>query len=726
MTTLTANDRAKGKPRTPPQVEARESLPPLLECFRYTLALQGLAPDLESLRSSISSGAETFEPADLQQLAEKINVAAQIKKIPFGLLRELVTPVILLLNDRKAVVYLPGGDEPGKLYVPDTGLAKDDLENFRNSYLGHAVLVTPKGRENEKTAHMWKQSAIDWFWEPVNAYWQGYAEIIICSLFINLFVIAMPLFTMNVYDRVVPNSAVETLHVLTIGITLAFIFDFLFRSIRAHILEKIAGKLSVKFDRDLMARLIDLPPEAMTLSVGEKANLFKELQGLRDFYATRLVPAFVDLPFTLLFLVVIYLIAPGVSFVPVIGIVLILGLQMAVQAKLTRRTKEMFASSQSRSSLMVEMLSGLQTIRMFGAGGARLRRWNDTLERAAKSGKRNQAVMNAAGNLSNLVMTLVNIFVVFFGVYAIKAGDLSVGGLVAVTILAGRAIAPVTGVAAVVSRLRQSRDVLKTIDSIFSVPVEGDRAANISAKGPFSGRMELQNLSYKYKGQSLAAVQGITLNIAAGEKIGLIGQTGAGKSTLALLLSGLIYPQTGTILYDGFAHDTILSSELRRSVGYVPQKSFFFSGTIRDNILMGAEDLTEHDFAQAAELSGLNMYIHQTGQGFDTEVGEGGVRLSGGQQQAIALARAMIRDPSILIFDEPTTGMDNMLEQLIHQNLKNYIRDKTFIMVTHRTTLLPLVERLILLTKGRLTADGPRDEILRRLGAQPGQFGERP
>ncbi|QQS57967.1 MAG: type I secretion system permease/ATPase [Alphaproteobacteria bacterium] len=725
MTTMTTKERAKDKPRTPPQVEVKTSLDPLLECFRYTLSLQGMTPDLQSLTDSLPQTGEVFEPSDLQRLAEKMNVSARIKKIPFGLLQELVTPVILLLQDRKAVVYLPGGDEPGKLFASDTGLAAGNLENLRNAYLGHAILVTPKGKDQEKTEHMWKQGAIDWFWAPINAYWQGYAEIIVCSLFINLFIIAMPLFTMNVYDRVVPNFAVETLQVLTIGITLAFIFDFLFRTIRAHILEKIAAKLSVKFDRDLMAHLIDLPPEAMSLSIGEKANIFKELQGLRDFYSTRLVPAFVDLPFTLLFLIVIYLIAPSVSFVPVLGIIMILGLQMGVQSLLTRRTKEMFSSSQSKSAVMVEMLGGLQTIRMFGAGGARLRRWHDVSERSANSTKRNQSVMNAAANISNLVMTLVNIFVVFFGVYAIQAGDLSVGGLIAVTILAGRAIAPVTGVAAVVSRLRQSRDVLKMIDSIFSVPVEGDRAANISAKGPFTGRMELQNVSYKYKGQSLAAVQGINLNISAGEKIGLIGQTGAGKSTLAFLLAGLIHPQTGTILYDGFAHDTILSAELRRSIGYVPQKSFFFSGTIRDNILMGAEDLTEHDFAQAAELSGLNMYIHQTGQGFDTEIGEGGIRLSGGQQQAIALARAMIRDPSILIFDEPTTGMDNLLEQQIHQNLKTYLRNKTFIMVTHRTTLLPLVERLILLTKGRLAADGPRDEVLRRLGAQPGQFGER-
>lgn len=696
---------------------------PLQECFRYLLSLQGLTPDLLAVRQAMENPDSALEPAGLQEIADRVGMNATIRKIPFSMLRELLTPAILLLNGRGAAVYVPAGAQ-SRIFIPGGGEVAD-IEDLRNAYMGHVVTVAPAGRDDESTAHMWRQGKIDWFWQPVRAYWRGYTEILVCSLFINMLVIALPIFTMNIYDRVVPNFAMDTLYVLTMGVTLAFVFDFLFRTIRAHILEKIAARLSVRFDRELMARLIDLPPDAMAMSVGEKSNIFKELQGLRDFYSTRLVPAFVDLPFSLLFLVVIYLIAPSVTFVPALGIVSILGIQAAVQNMLVRRTHDQFSASQAKSAALVEILAGVQTIRMFGAAGGRLSRWSEACERAAASAHRSQALLNAAGNLSGLVITLVNIFVVFFGVYAIQNGDLTVGGLIAATILSGRALAPVTGVAGVVSRLSQSRDVLKTIDGIFAIPSESRLAATLGAKGPFSGRIELQNVAYQYKGQSIPAVQGVNLNIRAGEKIGLIGQTGAGKSTLAHLVGGVIAPRTGTILYDGFAHDTILPAELRRSIGFVPQKSVFFSGTIRDNILLGALDVTEEDFARAAELSGLNMYIHQTGQGFDTEIGEGGSRLSGGQQQALALARAMIRDPAILIFDEPTTGMDSMLEQAIHQNLKSYLRGKTFIMVTHRTTLLPLVERLVLMTKGRVTADGPRDEILRLLGAQPGQFGER-
>lgn len=724
-TTNKPKNAARAPTVTPADDRHPQEADTLQECLRYVLSLQGLTPDLRSVRQSMDNAERALEPAGLQEMAEKLGMNAAIKKIPFAMLAELATPAILLLQGKKSVVYVPEGGQ-GRIFAPGEESSPAGLEQLRNRYMGHAVILSAGGREDESTAHMWKQGKIDWFWQPIRAYWPGYAEILVCSLFINLFVIALPIFTMNVYDRVVPNFALDTLHVLTIGVTLAFVFDFVFRSIRAHILEKIASRLSVRFDRELMGRLIDLPPDVITLSVGEKANIFKELQGLRDFYSTRLVPAFVDLPFTLLFIAVIYLIAPSVAFVPILGIVVILALQTAAQALLARRTRDLFATTQSKSAVLVEMLGGVQAIRMFGATGARLSRWTEACDRAAASAHRNQSVLNAAGNLCALVMTIVNVLTVFFGVYAIQSGDLSIGGLIAVTILAGRALAPVTGVASVVSRLSQSRDVLRMIDSIFAVPSESALASGLGAKGPFSGAIEVQNVAYQYKGQSLPALQGVNLNIRAGEKIGLIGQTGAGKSTLAHLIGGLMAPRTGTILYDGFAHDTILPAELRRSIGFVPQKSFFFSGTIRDNILLGAHDISEDDFARAAELAGLNMYIHQTGQGYDTEIGEGGSRLSGGQQQAIALARALVRDPAILIFDEPTTGMDSMLEQAIHQNLKTYLRNKTFIMVTHRTTLLPLVDRLVLLTKGRVTADGPRDEILRRLGAQPGQFGERP
>ncbi|MCB9974528.1 MAG: type I secretion system permease/ATPase [Rhodospirillales bacterium] len=698
---------------------------PLQDSFRYILSLQGKNPDLESVRAAMESAGDFLEPAGLQEMADKIGMKAQIKKIPFGMLGELAAPVILLLKEKKAIVRVPAQGEGVGCYLPGKGKVEWDQDSLRDSYLGHAVLITAKGKDDATTAHMWKQGKVDWFWQPIRAYWPGYAEILVCSLFINLFVIALPIFTMNVYDRVVPNFAVDTLFVLTLGITLALSFDFLFRTIRAHILEKVAARLSVRFDRALMERLIDLSPDATSMTIGEKTNIFKELQGLRDFYSTRLVPAFVDLPFALLFILVIHWIAPAVTLVPVAGVLAILAVQTVMQSLLTRSTRELFTTTQSKSSVLVEMLGGVQAIRMFGASGARLARWSESCEHAAASARRNQSALNVAGNLCALIMALVNVFVVFFGVYAIQSGDLSIGGLIAATILSGRAVAPVTGVAAVLSRLKQSRDVLRTIDTIFSTPSETELAASLGKKGPFSGQMELRNVTYQYKGQSMPAVQGINLSIGAGEKVGLIGQTGAGKSTLAHLLGGLVTPLTGTILYDGYAHDTILPAELRRSIGFVPQKAFFFSGTIRDNILLGAHDVSEQDFARAAELSGVNMYIQQTGQGYDTEIGEGGARLSGGQQQAISLARAMIRNPSILIFDEPTTGMDSMLEQAIQRNLKTYLKDKTFILVTHRTTLLPLVDRLVLLTRGRITSDGPRDEILHALGAGPAHPGGR-
>ena len=591
--------------------------------------------------------------------------------------------------------------------------------------MGHVAVFSTSGKESANTEHMWRARKIDWFWQPIKAYWPGYAEILICSLFINLFTIALPIFTMNIYDRVVPNFAVDTLQVLTIGIILAFLFDFLFRTIRAHILEKIAARLSTRFDHDLMERLIEIPGDAAPFTVGEKANIFRELQSIRDFYASRLVPAFVDLPFALLFIGVIYLIAPAVAFVPIAGIVVILLANTVVQIMLTRRTKEVFSAGQAKSSFMVETLSGIETLKTFNAGGHRLQRWHDLSSKAAQASRKNQVVTNAAAHFSTLTLYMVNVFVLFFGVYAIQSGALTIGGLIAVTILSGRSVSPIIGTAGVVARLKQSADVLKTLDKLFAIPLENERAGTLSAKGPFTGNIQVHNASYRYPDQSLPAITDVTLNIKAGERIGLIGQTGAGKSTLAKLIAGIIQPQNGTVLYDNYAQETILPAELRRYVGYVPQKSFFFNGTIRDNILMGNESITPEELSRATHLSGLDMYIQQTGQGFDTEIGEGGNRLSGGQQQAISLARALVRNPSILIFDEPTTGMDSTLEQIVQKNLQEFLKGRTFIMVTHRTTLLPLVDRLVLLTKGRINADGKRDDIMKQLGGTPPKKGGR-
>jgi len=325
--------------------------------------------------------------------------------------------------------------------------------------------------------------------------------------------------------------------------------------------------------------------------------------------------------------------------------------------------------------------------------------------------------MSFMSNLSLFLSQTGHVFVIFVGAYQINEGNLTIGGLIACTILSGRAIGPIVSLSNVIARLKQSNDVLKVIDKFFQAPHENMHDLTKSVKGPFTGRITLQKVGFQYEGQSSAALENINLEIAAGESIGLIGKTAAGKSTLAKVLANLVSPQQGSVLLDGYDYDAVPLTELRRTIAYVPQDSFFFRGSVRHNILLGRENIDEDALQEAISISGLDIVIQNSAQGLDTEVGELGTKLSGGQKQAISLARALVQRPRILIFDEPTTGMDNALEHHVRQRLQEYIKDKTFIMVTHRTTMLPLVNRLVLLDRGRILADGPRDEILNKLSA---------
>ena len=675
----------------------------LEESFQQLLSLYGIHGNISNLKSEIIREPGPLKPRELVEIGKRLDADVKITKAGFAALQQVDAPCLALLKNGQGFLVIPGKTD-------------EEVKTLENAFANHIVRINvAPATDAVQTGHMWKAHAIDWFWQPITAFWKNYTEIIVCSIFINIFVMAMPVFTMNVYDKVVPNFAESTLYVLVIGIVIALIFDFLLKTMRSYILEHVAASVGSKYDCDLMEQFFRIPPLSNAMSVGEKANIFRELQGIRDFYASKLAPAVVDLPFFLLFIAVIAIISPVLSLITIAGAIIIIAVNMAVQFKVKRLTKKYFEDMQAKSATLIEMLSGINTIRMVDAVGNQLFRWKMATERSAKSSNETQFMMGLAVNFSLMVMFIINVATILLGVYEIHAGKLTMGGLVAATILSSRAISPVMGIAAVVSRMRQSSDVLKAIDGIFKIPTDIDGNKTSSLKGPFKGEITLRDVTFFYPGQIIPALDSVNLNIRPGEHVGLIGQTGAGKSTLAKIISGYMAPGSGSILLDGFALDAIHPSELRNSIGEVPQKPHFFRGSVRDNIILGSENISEKDLEGSELVRSLMQFIQQTGYGYDTSVGEDGNKLSGGQQQAVAMARALARNPSILVFDEPTTGMDHALEMRVRDGLKKYLEGRTFIMVTHRTTLLPLVDRLILLDRGKIVADGPRDEVLKRI-----------
>ncbi len=694
----------------------------LKRSMQYVMSVYGIHTDMDGILLEIPGGNAPMTPGLVMDIAQRVNLKAVWRqKMSFNQVLTQEAACIIIMDDGEALVVLPQKTHKGKIFRPGEGFITDKIADIEERYTREAIILAPAELKQGLDARgVSVEHPVDWFWKPIFQHWQAYRDVIVATIFVNIFALAVPLFTMNVYDRVAPNPGAEdTLFVLTTGIAIVLVLDMFFKIVRSYLLEHVASRVGCQFDFDLMERLMHLPSIDLRLSVGERVNLFRELQSIRDYYATRLAPAIVDFPFFLLFVFVIYLLSPALAGIALGAAGIILAVNMLVQLPINRMTRNAFTSMQNKSSVMVETLNGLETIKMHNAMGTRLFLWNTSTTHSAAASRKSHLLMSISQNLSVMIAQGVTIVVVFFGIYEIHANEgFTVGKLIACSILAGRAVAPIMNVSAMISRMKQSRDILKMIDNIFQMPYEGQPSRNYATKGPFKGGIEFRDVAFQYPGQLRPTLTGINFNIQPGEKVGIIGRTGAGKSTVAGLLTSFLHAQGGSVHIDGFAMDTIYPAEIRSHIGIVPQKPFFFTGSIKENILLGNEDVTDEEFQEAAEISGLDIFVEQTGYGYDLEVGENGKNLSGGQQQSIAIARAFLKNPKILILDEPTNGMDNALELRVRSKLRDFIKDKTFILITHRTSLLPLVDRLILLDKGRVVADGPSTEILKKLSGR--------
>jgi ATP-binding cassette subfamily B protein/ATP-binding cassette subfamily C protein LapB len=652
---------------------------------------------------------------DLVRVARHVGLEVEERAVTAGDLDGFRIPVVIPCADGEYRVFVPGSGfwDPAEQRQADLPSASGKL--FRVLTLEKTAPDAVKVMDSDR-----QTGAHDWFWKPFWSHKGDFVDLAVTTFFINMFALLMPVYTKNVYDRVVPNHAEETLVALTIGIVLAFAFNLGFKMVRGHVLETMAARLASHFDDQLMDHILHLNASGSSLTVGEKSDLFREIQNLRDFFAARLMPAVLDLPFFLMFLVVIYLIGPGLLPVVAGGIVLMFLVNLALAASVNRTSDTQFKETRRKNAVLVELLSGASSIRLFNAVGSHLRGWSRVADRSTQAAQHSQHVMELAGDISITVTYLINVLLIVVGVGEIQAGNLSVGSLVAASILVGRALAPVMTLAMVAGRLRQSLDSLRVIGRIFALPAEARLTADYQPKGSFSGRLTLEDVTYYHPGQVRPTLYHMSLSIAAGEKIGLIGRTGAGKSTITRLLDGTLKPQSGLVMADGYLLDAIHPVEWRGSLGIVPQDSFFFSASIRENILMGAaEGVDEAWLDQVLSMSGLAMLLSQAGHGIDSQIGEGGQRLSGGQKQAIAIARALIRRPDILLLDEPTNGMDHDLEQHVKASLKEFAHNRTLVLVTHRTSLLGLVDRLVVVDGGRIAADGPRDAVLKQLAGEP-------
>ncbi len=691
-------------------------LDPLLESLIILTKLQHRPFSEDALVAGLPLVDNRLTPSLFRRAAERAGLSSRIIERPLAEISSQVLPAILLLEDNQACVLVELNSEQNQAVIiePHAGMGEVTLswDKLATLYTGIAIFVQPAYRFDDRTPPLIRSSGPHWFWGVLGESWRIYRDVLVASLLINLFALASPLFMMNVYDRVVPNNAEETLWVLALGISTVYLFDILMRTLRSYFID-LAGKRSdIRLSAAIFERVMGIKMEARPQSVGAFANNLREFETVRDFITSATIATLVDLPFILIFLLVIFWIGGLLVMAPMVAIPLIGLYGLLMQKPLRQAAENTYRASAQKNATLIESLNGIETVKSLGAEGPLQRKWEAATVHIARWSAKSRLLSVTTINFAMAIQQLTTVAIVIGGVYLIIDGELSMGGLIATVILTGRAMAPMGQVANLATRYFQARTALTSLNQIMQMPVERPQGTSFVSRPHLRGQIEFDNVSFHYPDQDNASLRNASIHIKEGEHIGIIGRIGSGKTTLNKLIQGLYQATEGAVRIDGTDIRQIDPADLRRSIGYVPQDITLFFGSVRENITYGAPYMDDASILRAAQLAGVTDFVDLHPLGFDMPAGEGGNRLSGGQRQAVALARALLTDPRILLFDEPSNAMDNTSEERVRRNLKEIIQGKTTLIVTHRASLLELVDRLIVIDRGRIVADGPKQQVL--------------
>ena len=692
---------------------------PLLASLTTLAALLQRPVSPDALKAGLPHDAAHFTPDLAVRAAERAGLSARITHRPrLTRILPVTLPCILLLKGQNACV-LNSYPSPGEaeVLVPEGGTTSRTIavKELEEQYTGYAIFARPEYKFDQRASDIKLSQPRAWFWGTLGQFWPIYSHVLIASILINLFAIASPLFIMNVYDRVVPNNAIETLWVLALGVVTVFVFEFVMRNLRTYFVDVAGKNADVIIASRLLEQLMAMKLASKGPSTGAMANNLREFESLREFFTSGTLVALVDLPFIFLFVGVIFLVAGPVAFVPLGAVPLVILAGVILQFPLRSVIEKTHRESTQKHALLVETIDGLETIKATAAEGRVQRAWERFVGLTAESSGKARFLSGLATTFAQVSIQLCTVAVVVYGVHLIAAGEITMGALVAATILAGRSLAPLGSVAAMLTRLQQSRVALRSLDAIMKSPVERPANKTFLHRPQLTGEIQVQDVGFSYPDQSSQALDGISLEIKAGERVGVLGRIGSGKSTIARMLIGLYEPSDGAILMDGIDIRQIDPADLRHNVGYVSQDNYLFFGSVRDNIAFGAPHMDDRSIMRAAEVAGVTDFIRAHPSGLDMQVGERGMALSGGQRQSIVIARALLLDPPMIVLDEPTSNMDNASEAAFKRRLGGILDGKTLVLITHRSSLLSLVDRLIIIDRGKVVADGPKEQVLAAL-----------
>ena len=566
----------------------------------------------------------------------------------------------------------------------------------------------------DKDAPWHAKSRTHWFWSELRKERKAFRPALIASLLINLLALSLPLFTMNVYDRVLPNAAEASLWVLAIGVLIAFALEFALRLARTNVIDHIGRALDLKLSQKIFSRLLATPLSGRQGSTGALAARVNEYQIVRDFFASTTVVLMVDIAFLVLFVAVIAYIAGWLALIPVVAMVLMAGVGFVLQRKVIDAARAAQADQGLQQTMLVESMAGMETLKSVGGERSMLGRWSGLSEISAHSQLRLRRIHATAVTLASTFQQISSVSLIIGGYYLFVSGEITMGAIIAIVMLASRSLAPAGQIAFLLTRGRQVREALASIESLFASDDERRSGAmSFPAASGKGHQVRLDNVTFAYPNTSVPALDDVSMDIAPGERIAIIGRVASGKSTLGRVLCGLYAPTEGALLVNGIDAQQYRPSALRKAFRFVGQDANLFTGSIRDNLAIGAPGAADEDVIRALRMSGADDFLARDAAGFDRQVGEQGRQLSGGQRSFLALSRALVGPFDLLFLDEPTGAMDSRTEAFLVERLRSALSpEQTLVVSTHRPALFALCSRIVVMDGGRIVADGPKDEIL--------------
>ena len=624
-------------------------------------------------------------------------------------------PVILqrISPDRKIVQVIDFDDGPLEQELR--------MGTLRKMTDGKAMLITPEGDRAESLmspeARAQGKPYRHWFWTPFWANWAIWVQIILAVFVINMLSVALPLFVMNVYDRVIPNLAYVTLWTLAMGVLIAMGLDLLLRILRNGMLETIGKRVDVKaatgiFRQAMNVKVLERPGGAAGIT-----NSIRDFEMVREFFASSTFISLIDLMFIGVFIAVLFMIVGPIAYVPLVAVPIVLILALLAQIPIGRTVEKAQQIATKRHVVLVESLFGIETVKSLNAEPVMQREWEKAVSQSALISGRTRFWSNFAVTGTMVVTQSVSVGIIVWGVFLVAGGQITVGGLIAANILAGRVLAPLGNIAQTLFRAQHAIKSMRALSTFMKLPTENAEVIQNSLSVA-KGAIEFREVSFTYPDAPVPSVNDITLKVEPGETVALLGRVGSGKSTLGKLCNGLIPPQSGIILIDGQEIGQYDPAELREGVAYLTQDTNLFTGSIRENLMIGRPNATEEQIARALYYAGMDVFISENPEGLNQFIGEQGNRLSGGQRQGLAIARMVLRNPKVAFLDEPTSAMDQQMEGIITTRLGELAREGMgLILCTHRKSLANIATRVVVMEKGRKILDGPRDEVAAKLRA---------